>query len=181
MADSPASPASTASTAKPAASAPPAASSKPAAPPAGVLVPIERTFIFSLEKAAAFVQASCFVTPEGITGYWTPTPKDLEGVETGMEKYLEAQGRAHRASWANAYRQVAGLFEGKDKFLLFSHFVQDLSPEGIKKSTALEPKYDPDGWKKTPFYMNDGGDDYFRILYDLQKKQFTWYEHNANA
>ncbi len=183
---SPAKPTASASattTAKPGTGAMPPASSGGTAQPgsATALVPPERTMIFPAERAAAFVRASCFVTPEGITDYWTPTPKDLEGVEASLEKYVEAQGRAHRASWAKEYRQVAGLNFGKERFLLFSYFTQDLSPAGIKLSTAIDPKYDADRWKKEPFYMNDGGDDYFRTLYDVQKKQFTWYEHNADA
>ena len=50
-----------------------------------VLVPPERTVIFPKEKAAALLQAVCFFKPQGITGYWTPTEKDLVGVENGLD------------------------------------------------------------------------------------------------
>lgn len=152
----------------------------PAATPVVELVGKERTAIFPKEKAAAFIQAVFFVPPDGITDYWTPTAADLAGIETGLGKYVEAQGRSHRGDWALYERQVAGVVVGGEKFLLLSYFTKDKTLQE-KASAARDPKYDADDWTKVPFWINDGGDVYFRVEYDPRKKQFIWYEKNGDA
>jgi len=164
--------------AAPSASVPAKAAPAPAAPI--VLVPAERTNIFPKEQAKAFIQAVCFIAPTGITDYWTPAPKDLEGVETGLEAFLKSKGRADHHNWPQTYRQVIGVIEGKNQFLLLSYFTIDLTPDE-ERVTAGDPHFDPSRWKREPFWVNDGGDTYFRVLYDLAAKQFVWYEKNGDA
>ncbi len=183
----PASPAPAATTAKPAAaSAPPAPASTtdkaaaPATPAVVELVSMEHTAIFPKEKAHALIQAAFFIPPEGITDYWTPTPADLAGVETGLEKYLDAQGRKHHGDWALYCRQVAGVIVGGEQYLLFNYFTQDTAIEE-KVHAAPNPDLKPDDWKTAPFWINDGGDVYFRVEFDPRKKQFIWYEKNSDA
>ncbi len=150
------------------------------APSAVVLVPAERTVIFSKDKARDFVHTVCFVPPPEITDYWTPVAKDLEGVETGLEAYLKSQGRPDHHNWAGSYRQVVGVLEGKKPLLLLSYFIMDVTTMD-KKAAADDPRNDPDRWKKEAIWANDGGDVYFRVIFDPQSKQFIWYERNNDA
>lgn len=145
-----------------------------------VLVPPERTAIFPEAKASALLQAACFVKPEGITGYFTATARDLEGVEAGLEKYLAAKGRKPRDNWPAYFRQVAGLRQDGDRFLFLSYFVSDpeAGSEGSPKEGAAAD--DSPKWKREPYWMNDGGDAYFRVIFDLQKREFVWYERNSD-
>lgn len=152
----------------------------PASPPATVLVPTDRTVIFPKEKAAGLLQAVCFFKPQGITGYWTPATKDLEGAEAGLEEFLKSNGRLRHDSWTNYRRQVTGVeFDGA-KLLFLSYFSMDLTPDEKAQVAAKDPHYDPDHWKKDPFWINDGGEAYFRVIYDLPQKKFIWYERNSD-
>jgi hypothetical protein len=42
--------------------------------------------------------------------------------------------------------------------------------------------YDPNWWKSQPIQavVMDGGIDYFRVIYDLSAKRFTWYDENIS-
>ena len=140
----------------------------PPAPASVTLVPPERTAIFPREKAAALLQAAVFFKPAGITGYWTPAPADLVGVEDGLADYLAAQKWVPHQPWSDYYRQVAGLERDGGRSLFLSYFV--IEPETQGGSSAK--------WKDEAYWMNDGGDTFFRVIYDLQKKGFTWYERN---
>jgi len=146
--------------------------------PAVVLVPPESTVIFPKDKAAALLQAACFFRPQGITGYWTPAPSDLDGVETGLESFLKNNGRTLHDSWSNYRRQVAGVEFSGARLLFLSYFLKELTPEEKAEIAAKDPHYDPDRWKKEPFWINDGGEGYFRVIYDLPQKKFIWYERN---
>ena len=148
--------------------------------PKVVLVPLERTVIFPKEKAAALLQAVCFFKPEGITGYWTPTAKDLAGVEDTLEEFLKAHGWAHHDNWANFRRQVTGVKFGQAELLFLSYFLSAPTPEEQQQIADHDPRYDPNRWKKEPFWMNDGGEGYFRVIYDLPDSQFIWYERNSD-
>jgi hypothetical protein len=159
-------------------STPPSVPTSETRPPA--LVSLERTAIFPQEKAAALLQAACYFKPEGITGYWTPTAKDLDGVEDSLEKFLEIQGRPKRGNWQNYRRQVAGLQKDAERFLFISYFVPEAVPEDKKPGAQNDPGNDPDRWKREAYWINDGGDTYFRVMYDLQKREFSWYERNSD-
>lgn len=150
----------------------------PASTPPVVLVAPERTVIFPKEKAAALLQAACFFKPQGITAYWTPVEKDLAGAEDGLEAFLKAHGRIRHDSWVNYRRQVAGVEFDRARLLFMSYFSTDLTPEEKQQIADKDPRYDPDRWKKEPFWMNDGGEAYFRVIYDPPQRQYIWYERN---
>jgi hypothetical protein len=158
-------------------------SSNQTLPPAGatgVLVPPERTAIFPKESAAALLQAACYYSPPGFTGYWTPAPKDLEGVEAGLEKFLTQQGRTRHDSWADYYRQVAGLLKEDAQFLFISYFVPEHPPRFDGQAADKDSQDVADHWRREAYWINDGGDIYFRVIFDLQKKTFVWYERNSD-
>jgi uncharacterized protein (DUF3820 family) len=152
-------------------------SSSPASPaPEKVLVPAERTVIFPKEKAGALLQAVCFFKPQGITGYWTPTERDLVGVENDLEAYIKMHGRTRHDDWTQVRRQVAGVEFSGARLLFLSYFLSELTPE--EKQQVADKTYNPDRWKQEPFWMNDGGEGYFRVIYDLPEKKYIWYERN---
>jgi hypothetical protein len=155
---------------------PPPAPPSPA--PATVLVSLDRTVIFPKEKAAALLQAACFFRPQGISGYWTPTEQDLEGAEAGLDEFLKASGRVRHDSWTNYRRQVTGVEFDRARLLFMSYFSTELTPEERAQIAANNHTYDPDRWKKEPFWINDGGEAYFRVIYDPPQKKYIWYERN---
>ena len=152
---------------------------KPARTP--LLVPMEKTAIFPEGKGAALLRAACFDQPTGITGYWTPTTGDLDGVEAGLEKFLEEQGRKPQSDWSRHFRQVAGLRQDGERTLFLSYFVIEAEgPPGTPAGTPDSAKL-PERWKQEAFWNNDGGDTFFRVIYDPSKREFIWYERNRDA
>jgi hypothetical protein len=137
-------------------------------------VPADRTTLFPKERAAALLQAVCYHKPPDITGYWTVAMADLTGVEDGLEKYLADQGRKPRDNWADYERQVAGVLCDANRFVFLSYFIPDptVRPPAPEPGEANLPQ---------PYWMNDGGDTYFRVMYDPARKEFTWFERNSDA
>jgi hypothetical protein len=41
-------------------------------------------------------------------------------------------------------------------------------------------KFNPDGWKHTPWIMAGGSYSFFRVHYDLKERKFVWYEENSS-
>lgn len=146
---------------------------------AASLVPPERTFIFPKETAAKLLQAACFLRPDDITGYWTPATADLVGIEAGLERFLASQHWMKRYEWRDYYRQVAGLQQPEGRTLFLSYFVMEVPPPPEKSAdTKSESAGKTDRWQREPYWANDGGDTYFRVIYDPAKKEFVWFERN---
>lgn len=143
-----------------------------------VLVSLGKTAIFPKDKAPALLRAACYYPPPGITGYWTPAAGDLDGVEAGLEEFLKEQERKPRDDWARYFRQIAGLQQDGQRTLFLSYFVTDSDPREDKPAGPGAPDAIPERWKQEPFWMNDGGDTYFRVIFDPQKRAFNWYERN---
>ena len=143
------------------------------------LVPSERTVIFPAVKAAELICTVCYNKPD-ITGYWTPTETDLEGVEDTLLAYLHSQKADDQKDWREYRRQVVGVKRGDELLLFISyfHFVRDIEEDLTARKVH---GFESDSWKKYPYGVCDGGSCFFRVLYDLRKKQFIWYESNGVA
>ena len=80
--------------------------------------------------------------------------------------------------WATYRRQVAGVKRGEEIFIFLYYFGFDREMEDdLAKRKA--PGFDPDKWKKKPYVIYDGGDCFFRVLYDVKRKRFIWYDSNG--
>ena len=142
------------------------------------LVPSERTAIFPKTKAPELIRMVSDRVPPGITGYWTPSEKDLAGVEDTLIAYLRSQKVAEKKDWKEYRRQVAGVMcgEGTCIFIYYFYYDRGIAEDLVKQKTA---GYDSDSWRRMPHVVDDGGEAFFRVLYDLQKKRFVWYECNG--
>jgi hypothetical protein len=166
--------------------APPPASPPTVAPPPAdkpapapvPLIPAGHSVIFTAEQAPGLIKEVCFTAPEGITGYWMPTEADLVDVEVTLLDYLQTQKATDRR-WPDFYRQVAGVQRGAARFLFLNYFVMSERTQG--EGDANHTRAAAPNWKTTPYWVNDGGDWFFRVLYDLVQKKFVWYEHNNTA
>ena len=141
---------------------------------------MERTAIWAKDSAPALLRAVCFYPPPGIAGFWSPVAGDLEGVESGLEKFLETQERKSREPWTHYFRQVAGLLQAGQRTLFLSYFVTDLDPRSRNAAAANDPAKLAERLRQEPFWMNDGGDTYFRVIFDLTTREFSWYERNGD-
>jgi hypothetical protein len=143
------------------------------------LVQSERTAIFPAKSAENLIKTVCYGPPV-VTGYWTPKVKDLEGVEDALIDYLRSEKVEEKKDWSEFRRQVVGVKRGEEMLLFIYYFHFDRGIEEDLKSRKT-PGYDPGAWRKTPYVVNDGGSWFFRVLYDVKKKRFIWYESNGPA
>lgn len=154
-------------------------------------VPSDRTAIFSPQDAPALLEL-CFVPLDGITGYWQPSARDLSGLEGRLEDYLRVLGNRRRLprdvmpEWSRFYRQACGVIRNGERLLFISygdHHYSLTDPRIAAERTAEAKqrgiRLEPDWWRRTPLFVADGGSQFFRVLYDLKKKQFVWYEDNG--
>lgn len=156
------------------------------------LVPMERTAIFPKELASNLLRLS-YDPPEGITSFWTPTEKDLIGIEDHLEEYLseiwrEKESRdVKMANWASYYRQVSGIVINGEKMIFISYAYSPLMNEPsvvadrIKYAEKRGQIYDANWWKTNAIVAADGGSLFFRVLYNPNKKQYIWYDQNGRA
>lgn len=146
---------------------------------AAQVVPAERTAVFPAAKAADLIKTVCYQPPDGLTGYWTPETKDLQGVEDNLVAYLKSIRVNGQRDWTNFRRQVTGAKRGDETLLFISYYFFHPSHDAQAKETLRG--YDPDAWKRTPYRVFDGGESVFRVLYDITRKQFIWYERNGSG
>lgn len=155
------------------------------------LVPADRTAIFPKENATALL-GLCFHEPGGISGYWTPQPADMAGVEDHLQAYLRSRPRRQspptvEPNWGEYYRQVTGIEIGGQRYLFIAYapFPYMHDPRYVadqkKELETQGRRYDPDWWRKYPLAVSDGGSAFFRVVYDPRTKQFVWYEQNGEA
>jgi len=159
------------------------------------LVPAAQTVIFPKERARELLGV-CYQPPEGVSGFWTPSEKDLTRVEDGLEPYL-AEMRAKKGGpppdsarwlkWEDYFRQVIGVEIGGERFIFISYYhgrelknpkeIADMKAEYARRGKV----YDPDWWKQRNLIVSDGGYAYFRVLFDPRKRKFVWHEQNGTA
>jgi len=146
---------------------------------AAPLVPADRTAIFPADKAHELIETVCYAPPAA-TGYWTPTESDLVGIEDTLLAFLKSKEADQKKDWSTFRRQVTGLKHGNDTLIFIYYFHSD---RGIEEDLQRRQTkgYDPDSWKKRPYVVFDGGSWFFRVLYDVKKKRFVWYESNGIA
>ena len=56
-----------------------------------------------------------------------------------------------------------------------------IEAERKKEAEKSGRRYASDWWKSQSISVNDGGSMFFRVIYDLKRKQFVWYDQNGDA
>ena len=125
----------------------------------GVIVPRER--------AADFVKA--LIGSEG-KDYWTPTKEDVRKLEEKIEFYLrKVSDRRSPALWSKLVeyrRQYAGIVENGRKKIYANFFC---------KTAQITD------WKMNPVAVEDGGDCFFQIKFDVEAGTFSNLYINGNS
>jgi hypothetical protein len=108
-------------------------------------IPMTRTAIYSAQRAHELVSV-CLDPPSGLTSYWTPTEKDVMGIETNLIPYLQQvnppivdwfrkSGEKLADGWPWFRRQIAGVKRGEERFLLIH-----CRPTGIRETGQKRAK-----------------------------------------
>jgi hypothetical protein len=119
------------------------------------------------ERAADFVKALSGTEEKD---YWTPTKDDVRKLEAKIEFYLrKVSDRRSPALWsklAEYRRQYAGIVENGRKKIYANFFC---------KTAQITD------WKINPVAVEDGGDCFFQIKYDVEAGTFSSLYINGNA
>ena len=97
---------------------------------------------------------------------WTPTTDDVLRAEAGLAKYLAGAAPSLAVKYSGYLRQYTG-------------FVAD----GRKKILMNFLCWDPEtpGWRCSRVEVLDGGDCYFRIVFDMTTGQYEAFQVNGEA
>jgi len=145
-----------------------------------VLIPPERTAIFPVELTPQLLLI-CDELPRGVSEsiFWTPKETDLVDLDTRLPAYLKKTMLVMAENsdrglplWERYCRQVGGIVVNGKRMILVSYARFD-------HLFGLEA--DPEWWRKGVVAVNDGGSDYFRVIYDPSTRQFIWYDQNWTA
>ena len=99
-----------------------------------------------------------------ITEYWTPTEADIGRAEEGLSKYLINNVPSLAVKFSSYARQYTGfVYHGRKR--LFMNFF--CSP--------------PSNWRCEPVGVDDGGDCYFRLEYDVVSGEYSHLSVNGSA
>lgn len=102
--------------------------------------------------------------------FFTPTAADIEALEAGVVTHLVAAAPPESPElWKKVpsyVRQYAGIFRDGKKLVLVS-FLCDGDED--------------DDWKTSPVVVDDGGDCFFRLLYEPATKAFSGLTINGDA
>jgi hypothetical protein len=145
---------------------PPAAADSPAPAPAPA-VAFERVTTAAYDgviapESVAFVPGRFF--EHEVQGLWTPSAAEVDAFEAGIDGFLQGANPALSAKFAPYKRQYTGLLQGADKRIWAAFFCRTM-----------------DGWENNLIGVDDGGDCYFQVLYDVASGAYLLLDVNGEA
>jgi hypothetical protein len=99
--------------------------------------------------------------------YWTPTREQVLEAEGRIAAYLQEAAPAIAAKLTGYRRQYVGMLFEHGRFIYMNFF-------------RLDPR-DGDRWLTEPVVVDDGGDDYFQVQYDVSTGDFCHLCINGEA
>lgn len=110
--------------------------------------------------------------PEGLTGYWAPTARDLDGPERLLggvvQRELERVGPGRGPAPEAYHRQYVGFERGGRRVIYLNAVAKD--------RVSDEPLLP---WSSRAVMMCDGGVSSFGAVYDPSSDRFDWFQFNG--
>ena len=144
---------------------------------ADIPFPKDQSVIFTPNQAADLIKSVCYAAPKELSGYWTPQEYDLDGIEHALSVFFESKRPEAKVDYSQYRRQIVGVKRNKNFLLFINYFHFDIKEEQTFKGNRRII----DQWKTKPYIASDGGNYFFRILYDIKTKSIIWYECNGEA
>jgi hypothetical protein len=121
--------------------------------------------IFNMAMAEQLVQF--FGDSERYERYWQPTRRHIVALEAALLPYLESQSQALavRVAYEGYGRQYAGAIQGGQPLIILNAFCDT----------------DNLGWLATPYVVDDGGNCYFSVRWDVSTGTFFELRINGEA
>jgi len=129
--------------------------------------------------ADAAVQQCSRESPE-TEGSWTPTPRDVANLEANLPALREMEsdvccgGRTARVEDPDAfYRQYVGVVVGGRRLIYVNAFARNTFEHW--------PEADRPDWRREPQTVCDGGESFWGVLYDPERRTFSHLAFNGSA
>ncbi len=126
------------------------------------------------DAALALTHQCSRISPGPVQGQWTPTPAELDELESHLilllSQQLEAQGEA--PSPGDYYRQYAGFVIGGRRVI----YVNGVSESAVHESDDPGRPFD---WRTQAMAVCDGGPIVFGVEYDPATHTFTHFAFNG--
>jgi hypothetical protein len=141
---------------------PPQPTSELAPPcPGNVVIPVGAGQGVILAGASAFVGG-----PGKVTGYWTPTTAEVLRAEAGLARFLAGAAPALAVKYSSYLRQYTG-------FVVDDHRKIHMNFLCWKPETP--------GWRCAAVEVDDGGDCYFQVDFDVTTGEYENLQVNGGA
>jgi hypothetical protein len=122
--------------------------------------------------AAERLFSQCTRTAPKPQGWWQPDTISIENLRAAFTTYSRWVIDSRRFSISNYYCQYAGFTQGNRKLIYCNFFTISPHEESLRK--------DWDVWLRThPQIVCDGGDEFFGVVYDVEKRKFFDYKPNG--
>lgn len=124
--------------------------------------------ILPLSQGPAMIDQCSRVRPERVTGFWTPSAKQVQIVEQRLPALLRTSG--HKINLAQSRRQYIGVISA-DKRLIYVNAFSITEPAPFFRIN----------WRKTAFTLCDGGDEFWGVAFDRISGKFDYLGFNGLA
>ena len=112
-----------------------------------------------------------FFPPSAGWAYWTPTDTDIRRAEMRLGAYLLVNASPLAKKLIRYNRQYVGVFRDGRRVIYINCFRED---------SKARWWMDRDWWTK-PVVVDDGGDRYFQVWYDVESCEFSDLHINGEA
>ncbi len=151
------------------------ANAQPAKPaPAVPLIP---NVVLTGDAAAMVLKQGSRDAPTHVSGYWTPTQRDIQSLEAVAPYFLRHETGAPRSDWNHYARQYAGFVQGGHKMIYVNCAFRRALAHDIQ--AALKSGGKTVDWRHKAFNICDGGENYFGMEYDVASHQFHHLSFNG--
>lgn len=131
--------------------------------------PANARFIFPASKGALLLQQCSRNTPKDISGFWEPSPKEIERLEELLVRYLAAREKSRTSvppKGIQYHRQYVGIVRAGVR-LIYGNFYSGGTPRDAEKTG--------------PAIVCDGGPSHWGIVFNPQTGEFEELEFNGVA
>lgn len=133
------------------------------------LFPTNSRFIFPASKGAQLLQQCSRRTPDAVTGFWEPSPGEIERLERLLVNYLAIREKLRTPippKGVQYHRQYVGIVKAGVRMIYGNFYLDRVSQKSEKTEPAI---------------ICDGGPSHWGIVFNPQTGEFEELEFNGVA
>jgi hypothetical protein len=129
----------------------------------------QKSIVLAPDKGHEVVNQYSRDVIDSIDSFWTVTDKDIRLLENNFKKITQLKESYDEIKALDTYAyQYVGVVRGRKKFIY------------INALHLPYAEYNKD-WTEHPIKINDGGDGFWGVLFDIEKQEFSSLSINGSA